>query len=183
MIGTCARREMRRNSDAQAGDALILTKPIGVGVYSAAIKREALGAGRLCGDARDDDAAQQRRRRSRARARRACDDGRDGLRPARARARDGARLEAAARARTPTRSRCSRARRISRSSGFVTGASQRNWASYGAEVELPAGLPRLAAAPAHRSADVRRPARGRGRRARRRPCCGRSATPAIRPRA
>ena len=24
--------------------------------------------------------------------------------------------------------------------GFVTGASQRNWASYGAEVELPAGL-------------------------------------------
>src|SRR5262249_35125580 len=31
-----------RNSDARAGDTLILTKPIGVGIYSAAIKKDAL---------------------------------------------------------------------------------------------------------------------------------------------
>ena len=33
---------MRRNADAKAGDALILTKPIGVGIYSAAIKKGVL---------------------------------------------------------------------------------------------------------------------------------------------
>jgi len=35
---------VRRNADARAGDALILTKPIGVGVYSAAIKKGTLSA-------------------------------------------------------------------------------------------------------------------------------------------
>jgi len=45
VIGTCPRGHVRRNADARPGDALILTKPIGVGVYSAAIKREALPEG------------------------------------------------------------------------------------------------------------------------------------------
>ena len=36
---------MRRNADAKAGDALILTKPLGVGIYSAAIKKDALPHG------------------------------------------------------------------------------------------------------------------------------------------
>ncbi|SFL58553.1 selenide, water dikinase SelD [Methylorubrum salsuginis] len=45
VIGTCRREEVRRNADARAGDALILTKPLGVGVYSAAIRREALPEG------------------------------------------------------------------------------------------------------------------------------------------
>src|SRR5215470_18934546 len=44
VIGSCKASEVRRNSDARAGDALILTKPIGVGVYSAAIKKDSLGA-------------------------------------------------------------------------------------------------------------------------------------------
>ena len=43
VIGSCAVRDIRRNSTAQPGDALILSKPIGVGVYSAALKRAALG--------------------------------------------------------------------------------------------------------------------------------------------
>ncbi|ACL58399.1 selenide, water dikinase SelD [Methylobacterium nodulans] len=43
VIGTCRREQVRRNSDARAGDRLILTKPVGVGVYSAAIKRSGLG--------------------------------------------------------------------------------------------------------------------------------------------
>jgi selenide,water dikinase len=42
VIGVCRPEEVRRNADAKAGDALILTKAIGVGVYSAAIKKGAL---------------------------------------------------------------------------------------------------------------------------------------------
>ena len=39
VIGICRPEHVRRNAGAQAGDALILTKPIGVGIYSAAIKK------------------------------------------------------------------------------------------------------------------------------------------------
>ena len=33
---------MKRNADAQPGDKLILGKPLGVGIYSAALKKDAL---------------------------------------------------------------------------------------------------------------------------------------------
>jgi selenide,water dikinase len=42
VIGTCHPSQVRRNSQAKPGDALILTKPVGVGIYSAAIKKSAL---------------------------------------------------------------------------------------------------------------------------------------------
>ncbi|WP_394887018.1 selenide, water dikinase SelD [Mesorhizobium sp. AaZ16] len=42
VIGTCRPEDVRRNSGARPGDALILTKALGVGIYSAAIKKEAL---------------------------------------------------------------------------------------------------------------------------------------------
>jgi selenide,water dikinase len=42
VIGLCAPANVRRNTGAQAGDALILTKGIGVGIYSAAFKKQAL---------------------------------------------------------------------------------------------------------------------------------------------
>jgi selenide,water dikinase len=42
VIGICHPSQLRRNADAKPGDALILTKPIGVGIYSAAIKKSAL---------------------------------------------------------------------------------------------------------------------------------------------
>ncbi|WP_114946100.1 selenide, water dikinase SelD [Microvirga calopogonii] len=42
VIGTAKPGEIRRNSGAQAGDALILTKALGVGIYSAAFKKDAL---------------------------------------------------------------------------------------------------------------------------------------------
>src|SRR6476659_3594723 len=45
VIGLCHPRDVRRNADARAGDALILTKPLGVGIYSAAIKQDALPHG------------------------------------------------------------------------------------------------------------------------------------------
>ena len=42
--GLCAPSELRRNCDATEGDVLILTKPLGVGIYSAALKKDALTA-------------------------------------------------------------------------------------------------------------------------------------------
>ncbi|MBC9175706.1 selenide, water dikinase SelD [Pseudoroseomonas ludipueritiae] len=45
VIGLGHPKQLRRNSGAQPGDALILTKGIGVGIYSAAIKRQALPEG------------------------------------------------------------------------------------------------------------------------------------------
>src|SRR6478752_10496100 len=43
VIGIGAKANIRRNCDAQTGDKLILTKPLGVGIYSAAFKKGALG--------------------------------------------------------------------------------------------------------------------------------------------
>ncbi|OHV77779.1 selenide, water dikinase SelD [Ensifer sp. LCM 4579] len=42
VVGTCRPASLRRNSSARAGDALILTKALGVGIYSAAFKKGAL---------------------------------------------------------------------------------------------------------------------------------------------
>jgi selenide,water dikinase len=42
VIGTCRKQNLRRNADARPGDALILTKPLGVGIYSAALKKGVL---------------------------------------------------------------------------------------------------------------------------------------------
>lgn len=39
VIGLCAPEDLRRNGGARAGDKLILTKPVGVGIYSNAIKK------------------------------------------------------------------------------------------------------------------------------------------------
>jgi selenide,water dikinase len=45
VIGTCRAEHVRRNADARPGDAVILTKPLGVGIYSAAIKKGVLPHG------------------------------------------------------------------------------------------------------------------------------------------
>ena len=45
VIGTAPKANIRRNSDAQPGDRLILTKALGVGIYSAAFKKSALSRG------------------------------------------------------------------------------------------------------------------------------------------
>lgn len=42
VIGICRPQDVRRNAGAQAGDSLILTKALGVGIYSAAFKKEKL---------------------------------------------------------------------------------------------------------------------------------------------
>ena len=43
-IGLVDPRNLKRNAEARAGDAIILGKPLGVGIYSAALKRESLAA-------------------------------------------------------------------------------------------------------------------------------------------
>lgn len=43
-IGLVDPRRMKRNSDARPGDVLVLGKPLGVGIHSAAFKKEALAA-------------------------------------------------------------------------------------------------------------------------------------------
>ncbi len=42
VIGLCPTENIRRNCTARAGDTLILTKALGVGIYSAAFKKDAL---------------------------------------------------------------------------------------------------------------------------------------------
>src|SRR5688572_10777853 len=44
VLGLVHPSKIKRNADARAGDVLVLGKPLGVGVLSAALKKEALGA-------------------------------------------------------------------------------------------------------------------------------------------
>jgi hypothetical protein len=44
VIGVCRVQNLRRNSDARPGDSLILTKALGVGIYSAAFKKGELSS-------------------------------------------------------------------------------------------------------------------------------------------
>lgn len=140
VIGTIHPSKLRRNADARPGDALILTKGLGVGIYSAAIKKSALDqAGidemiasttllnRVGVDLADDPNVH------------AITDVTGfgilghGLEVARG---SNARL-VIDRAALPL---LTRAEELAQA-GFVTGASHRNWAAYGAEVTLPDGLP------------------------------------------
>lgn len=139
VIGTCPTRQVKRNSAAQVGDKLILTKGIGVGVYSSAIKK-----GQLPSDAHAEmiNSTTQLNRIG-------TDLGADphvhamtdvtgfgilghGLEVARGAGATIA-LELAS---LPY---LSQAEQLARA-GFVTGASHRNWASYGEWVTLPEGL-------------------------------------------
>ena len=140
VIGLCHPSELRRNADARPGDVLILTKGLGVGIYSAAIKKGALDAR---GIAEMVASATTLNRVGADLAKRA-----DvhaitdvtgfgilghGLEIARG---AGLRLRLEQMA-LPLLSRAAELAEA----GFFTGASVRNWAAYGAEVALPEGLP------------------------------------------
>jgi selenide,water dikinase len=139
-IGICHPSEVRRNSEAKAGDALILTKPVGVGIYSAAIKKSALPPA----------AYQEMIAATTTLNRIGSELGKDkdvhavtdvtgfgvlghGLELAR-----GSRL--AVTIETDRVPLLADAASLAEK-GFVTGASHRNWASYGHDVALPADLP------------------------------------------
>jgi len=136
VVGTCRPEHVRRNADAKAGDALILTKPIGVGIYSAAIKKGALPpAGytemlatttllnRIGADlARDEDVHAITDVTGFGLTGHALEMARGSGLTLVIRANDVPLLVEAAQL---------------AKEGFVTGASHRNWASYGAHVALP----------------------------------------------
>lgn len=139
-IGLCTPAQVRRNAGAREGDALILTKGIGVGIYSAAFKKQALAPeayaemiasttllNRIGHElAQDEDVH-------------AITDVTGfgllghGLEMARA---SGLRMRVDM-ARIPW---FNQAEALAEA-GYVTGASGRNWASYGGDVLLPADLP------------------------------------------
>jgi selenide, water dikinase len=140
VIGLCKADEVRRKSDVRAGDALILTKPLGVGIYSGAIKKGALspeGYGEMIrtttllnkvgADLAKDAAVHA-----------ITDVTGFGLL--------GHALEMARNSkltlviRTDNLPFMSEAVTLAQQ-GFVTGASLRNWASYGKDVNLPEHMP------------------------------------------
>ncbi len=139
VIGICKPEHLRRNSGARPGDSLILTKPIGVGVYANALRKGALDgdgyAELLASTTMLNRVGVMLGERS---AVHAMTDVTGfgllghGLEMARASG-VALRLNAAA---VPL---LNRARELCEG-GFVTGASERNWESYGACVSWSEGL-------------------------------------------
>ncbi|TXI18901.1 MAG: selenide, water dikinase SelD [Roseateles sp.] len=138
-LGLVHPKRVKRNADARVGDLLVLGKPLGVGVYSAALKKNALSP---------EGYAQMIAATTRLNTpgpRLAALDGVHALTDVTGFGLAGHGLEMA---------RGARARvvidwasvpllpgvRELALQGFVTGASGRNWASYGAEVELGGAL-------------------------------------------
>ncbi|WP_086996087.1 selenide, water dikinase SelD [Rhizobium sullae] len=140
VVGTCPVSGLRRNSDARAGDALILTKALGVGIYSAAFKKGALppdAYGELIASttllnsvgaelALDADVHAMTDVTGFGILGHALEMAQGSNKRISLRVRDMALLAGAAEL---------------AEQGFVTGASQRNWASYGMNVSLPDNLP------------------------------------------
>jgi selenide,water dikinase len=140
VIGICRPDQVRRNADAKAGDKLILTKPVGVGIYSAAIKKNALlpeayqemidtttTLNRIGGElSQDKDVHAITDVTGFGVLGHALELARGSKLTVRIKAADMPLLKHAAQL---------------TQQGHVTGASHRNWASYGHDVVLPPGLP------------------------------------------
>lgn len=140
VIGTATPAQIRKNASARAGDVLILTKALGVGLYSAAFKKQALSepayAEMIASMTRLNRIGTELGKRE---AVHAVTDvtgfGILGHGLEVARGSDlGLRLDAAA---LPVLKEAE----ILAQQGFVTGASHRNWASYGEAVTMPEGFP------------------------------------------
>lgn len=139
VIGLAAPHEIRRNSDARPGDALILTKALGVGVYSAALKKQALGAPEyaemLASTTLLNRVGTELGRRPEVHA---ITDvtGFGLLGHALELARGSAVRVTLESARLPLLERAAELAQA----GYVTGASERNWSSYGSAVQLPPAI-------------------------------------------
>lgn len=140
VIGTCPVANLRRNSGAQAGDALILTKALGVGIYSAAFKKSVLAP-----DAYDELVASTTLLN-----RIGAEFGKNpdvhamtdvtgfGILGHALEMAQGSKVEISLRAGDIALfSQCV----ALAEQGYVTGASHRNWASYGTSITLPGDLP------------------------------------------
>ncbi|MGZ5847629.1 MAG: selenide, water dikinase SelD [Ramlibacter sp.] len=130
---------VKRNADARAGDLLVLGKPLGVGVLSAALKKELLDAG---GYARMIDTTT---RLNTPGPELAALDGVHALTDVTGFGLAGHALELARGAGLAATIDWSKVPVLPgvaelAAAGHVTGASGRNWAGYGADVQLPAGF-------------------------------------------
>ena len=94
VMGLVHPKHVKRNADAKLGDALVLGKPIGVGVLSAALKKDALSAEGYAQMIASTTQLNRARHRTRGDAGRACADRHHRLRPGRPRTGTGARREA-----------------------------------------------------------------------------------------
>ncbi len=140
VIGICRPDQVRRNGGVQAGDALILTKGIGVGIYSSAIKKNALPDGCY------EEMVASTTLLNRIGGELAADPDVHALTDVTGFGILGHGLEMA-RASSLTLSLSladipflEKAEELARQ-GFITGASGRNWASYGDDIDLPADMP------------------------------------------
>jgi selenide,water dikinase len=139
-LGLVHPKRVKRNADARVGDVLVLGKPLGVGVYSAALKKEQLGAE---GYAALIAATTQLNTPG---PELATLDGVHALTDVTGFGLAGHALEIARGAGAqvqidwPAVPLLPGVRELA-AQGLVTGASGRNWAGYGAQVALPAGFP------------------------------------------
>jgi selenide,water dikinase len=138
-LGLVHPKRIKRNADAQAGDRLILGKPLGVGIMSAALKKEALGA---------DGYAQMIANTTRLNTpgpELATLDGVHALTDVTGFGLAGHALEIARGARATVRIDWHKVPLLAdvkalAEKGYITGASGRNWAGYGKEITLPDGF-------------------------------------------
>ena len=138
-LGLVHPKHVKRNADAQPGDLLVLGKPLGVGVMSAALKKEKLG-----------DAGYAQMIASTTKLNTAGPDlaalpGVHALTDVTGFGLAGHGLELARGARCAVQLDWAKVPLLAgvrelASQGFVTGASGRNWAGYGHDVSLPAGF-------------------------------------------
>lgn len=140
VVGLCRPEEIRRNSGACVGDALILTKGLGVGIYSAAFKKGALS------DAAYAEMVASTTLLNRVGSSLAQDSAVHAITDVTGFGLLGHALEMARGSGTTLNIDHERIPFLSETislaeAGFATGASGRNWASYGDAVGLPHGLP------------------------------------------
>ncbi|UUX93955.1 selenide, water dikinase SelD [Aquabacterium sp. J223] len=137
-IGLVHPDRIKRNAGARAGDRLVLGKPLGVGVLSAALKKGRLDAAGYA------EMIEHTTRLNRVGADLAALEGVHALTDVTGFGLAGHALEMARGARLAAQVRLSALPLIQRAAdfardGLATGASARNWAGYGAEVDWPAG--------------------------------------------
>ncbi|MEW6097977.1 MAG: selenide, water dikinase SelD [Pseudomonadota bacterium] len=139
VLGLAPPSRIKRNADAKPGDVLLLGKPLGVGVLSAALKKEQLDAQ---GYRRMIDSTTKLNTPG---AELAALEGVHALTDVTGFGLAGHSLEVARGAGCTVRVEWKRVPLIEgvrelAAQGFVTGASGRNWTSYGADVRLPEGF-------------------------------------------
>ncbi|MFL9824592.1 selenide, water dikinase SelD [Rhodoplanes sp. SY1] len=140
VIGTCRPEQVRRNADAQPGDDLILTKALGVGVYASAIKKGVLPDGAY------DEMIASTTLLNRIGADLARDPAVHAVTDVTGFGLLGHGMEMARGAGVTLTTSLQAVPLLAHAAalaqaGCVTGASHRNWASYGAAVSLPEDLP------------------------------------------